>query len=48
MLELVEFMSDDRQEVRCDKVWKMKSIELGIPGKRDDQQSKNRRLYLKK
>jgi hypothetical protein len=24
MLELVEFMSEDRQEVRCDKVWKMK------------------------
>jgi hypothetical protein len=37
MLELVEFMSENRQGVRCDKFWKMEITEQGIAGKRYDQ-----------
>ena len=48
MPELVDVMSEDRQEVRCDKFWKIEIKERGIPGKCDDQRSKNRRLYVKK
>jgi hypothetical protein len=48
MLELVDLMSDDRQRIRCDKCWKMKITERGIPGKRNDYRSKNRRIYVKK
>ena len=47
-LEIVDLMSKDRQEVICDKFWKMEIKERGIPGKCDDQRSKNRRLYVKK
>jgi hypothetical protein len=48
MLELVDLMSEDRQGVRCDKFWKTETTERGILGKRDDQRSKKRRLYMKK
>jgi hypothetical protein len=36
------------QGVRCDEFWKKEITESGIPGKRDDRLSKNRRLYVKK
>jgi len=48
MLELVDMMSDDRQDESCDKLWKTEITERGIPGKCDDQRSKNRGLYVKK
>ena len=48
VLELVDLMSEDRQGVRSDKFWKTKITERGIPGKRGNHQSKNRRLYMKK
>jgi hypothetical protein len=48
MVELVDFMSEDRQGERSGKFWKMETTERGIPGKRGDHRSKNRRLYVKK
>ena len=48
MLELVDLVSEARQGVRCDKFWKMEITGRGIPGKRDNHLSKNRRLYVKK
>jgi len=48
MLELVDLMMEDRQGVRYDRFWKMETTERGMPGKRDHQRSKNRRLYMKK
>jgi hypothetical protein len=47
-LEVVDLMSEDRQGVRNNKFWKMDITERGIPGKRGDHGSKNRRLYVKK
>ena len=48
ILELVDLNLEDGQGVRCDKFWKTEITERGIPGKRDDQRSKNRTLYMKK
>ena len=48
MLEIVDLMLQDRQRVKCDKFRKMEITKRGIPGKSDDQRSKNRRLYMKK
>jgi len=48
MLELVDLMSNDRRGERCDKFWKIKITEGRMPGKCDDQRSKNRGLYVKK
>jgi hypothetical protein len=42
MLELVEVMSEDRQEVGSDKFWKMDITERGTPRKPNDQRSKNK------
>jgi len=44
ILELMDLLLEDRHGVRYDKLWKMAITERGIPGKRDDQRSKNRRL----
>jgi len=44
MLELVGLMLEDRQGVKCDKLWKMEITERRILEKPDDQWSKNRRL----
>ena len=48
MLELVDWMWEDRQGVRSDKFWKMEIIEGGIPGRRGNHRSKKRKLYMKK
>ena len=47
MLELVDLILEDRQGVNCDKFYKMEITEGVNAGKRDDHQSKKRRLYLK-
>ena len=36
MLELVDWMSEDRQGVRSDKFWKMEITERGKPGESGD------------
>jgi hypothetical protein len=48
MLELVDLMLEDQQEVKCDKIWKTETAGREIPGKRNNQRSKTRRLYMKK
>ena len=48
MLESVDLMSKERQGGRNDKFWKMEIAQLGIPGIRGDNRSKNRRFYVKK
>jgi hypothetical protein len=48
MLELVDLMLGDRQRVRFDKFLKMEITERGIPGKCDDQRSRNKILYVRK
>ena len=48
MLQLVDLMLEDRQGVRSDKFCKMAITDRGIPGKRGDRRSKNRRFYMKK
>jgi len=48
MLEIVALMSEDRRGVKIDKFCKMEITERGIPGKRDDQRSRKRKLYVKK
>jgi len=47
ILEIVDLMSEDRRGVKIDKIWKIEITERGIPGKRDDQRWRNRRLYVK-
>jgi len=37
MLELVDLITEDRQGVRFDKLWKMEITERGIPQKCDYQ-----------
>jgi len=46
MLELVDLMLGDRQRVSFDKFLNMEITERGIPGKRDDQRSRNKILYV--
>ena len=48
MLELVDLMLGDRQRVSFDKFLNMEITERGIPGKRDDQRSRNRIPYGRK
>jgi hypothetical protein len=47
-LELVDWMLEERRRVRCDKFLTTEITERGIPEKRDDQRSKNKRLYTRK
>ena len=48
MVELVDLMLEDQQREICDKFCTMEIIERGIPGKRDDQRSRNKILYMRK
>jgi len=48
MLELVDLMLGDRQRVRFDKLLTMEITERRIPGKRDDQRSRKKILYVRK
>jgi hypothetical protein len=36
MLEILELILEDRQGVKCDKIWKTEITARGIPGKPDD------------
>jgi hypothetical protein len=47
MLELVGLMSEDRQGERSGKFWNLEITEREISGKRSDNRSKNRRIYVR-
>jgi len=48
MLEIVDLISENRRGVKIVKFCKMEITERGIPGKGDDQRSRNRKIYVKK